>query len=79
VSLAGRAFTPPDLTVPVGSTVRWLNDDGEGHTVSTLDGSFESGILTVGSEFAHTFSAPGTFEYFCAIHPEMQGTVTVTE
>jgi plastocyanin len=79
VALAGRAFSPSGVTVPVGSTVRWLNDDGEGHTVSTLDGAFDSGILTVGAAFEHTFSAPGTFDYFCAIHPEMQGTVTVTE
>jgi plastocyanin len=79
VHLAGRAFAPADVSVPSGSTVRWLNDDGEVHTVSTTDGAFDSGILSAGSEFEHTFDTPGTYAYFCAIHPEMQGTVTVTE
>jgi plastocyanin len=79
VSLAGRAFQPADVTVPAGAAVRWLNDDSEGHTVTAVDGSFNSGVLTVGNEFTETFETPGSFAYFCAIHPEMRGTVTVTE
>jgi plastocyanin len=79
VSLAGRAFKPADVSVPAGSAVQWLNDDGEGHTVTAVDGSFNSGVLTVGSEFKETFETPGSYDYFCAIHPEMRGTVTVTE
>jgi plastocyanin len=79
VSLAGRAFQPADVTVPAKAAVRWLNDDGEGHTVTAVDGSFNSGVLTVGNVFTETFETPGSFDYFCAIHPEMRGTVTVTE
>jgi plastocyanin len=79
VSLAGRAFQPADVTVPAGSAVRWLNDDTGGHTVTAVDGSFDSGVLTVGSDFTEVFEAAGSFDYFCAIHPEMRGTVTVTE
>jgi plastocyanin len=47
--------------------------------VTAVDGSFNSGVLTVGNEFTETFETPGSFDYFCAIHPEMRGTVTVTE
>jgi plastocyanin len=65
--------------VSAGDSVRWTNDDTEGHTVTALDGSFDSGVVTVGGEFVATFEAPGSFDYFCAIHPEMRGTVTVTE
>ncbi len=79
VSLAGRAFKPADVAVPAGSAVQWLNDDDEGHTVTAVDGSFNSGVLTVGNEFTEAFETPGSYDYFCAIHPEMRGTVTVTE
>ena len=77
--MLGREFHPVDVEVAVGGTVDWLNDDGEGHTVTALDGSFNSGIMGVGDAFAWTFEAPGTIDYFCAIHPAMTGTVTVTE
>ena len=62
-----------------GQTVDWLNDDGEAHTVSALDGSFNSGIMNSGDAFSETFETPGTFDYICAIHPTMTGTVIVTE
>jgi plastocyanin len=77
-TIIDRAFEPPDLEVAAGGTVTWVNDDTEGHTVTALDGSFDSGVITVGGEFPATFESPGTFDYFCAIHPEMTGTVTVT-
>lgn len=79
VTMLGREFQPASVEVAVGETVAWVNDDGEGHTVTASDGSFDSGIMMVGVEFSETFEAPGTFDYFCAIHPQMQGTVTVTE
>jgi plastocyanin len=77
VSIIDLAFEPATLEVPAGATVRWSNHDSVGHTVTAVDGAYESGLLTVGAEFGRTFDEPGTFEYFCAIHPEMRGRVIV--
>jgi plastocyanin len=78
VTLIDESFQPPDLEVAVGATVTWENIDGDDdHTVTSTDGVFNSGVLPAGSSFEHTFDAPGAYPYVCAIHPEMQGTVTV--
>lgn len=78
VTLIDESFQPPALEVAVGATVTWENIDGDDdHTVTATEGAFNSGILPAGSAFEHTFDAPGTFDYFCAIHPEMTGTVSV--
>lgn len=79
VSLVDRSFRPGRIEVGAGETVLWSNDDSEGHTVTAVDGAFNSGVMTVGDEFSSTFDTAGTFDYFCAIHPEMTGTVTVSE
>ena len=73
-----RAFAPADIEVR-RVAVDWLNDDSIGHTVTALDGSFNSGVMGVGDAFSVTFETPGTFDYLCAIHPTMRGTVTVSE
>lgn len=78
VTIDGLAFAPPNLTVPAGTTVTWTNRDEEPHTVAASDGSFHSPGMGTGATFAHTFSAPGTFDYVCSIHPMMRGTVVVT-
>ena len=77
VAIAHRAFAPGDVTVAVGGTVRWANDDDRDHTVSATDGSFGSSVLGTGDGFDHTFDAAGVYRYLCAIHPEMTGSVTV--
>lgn len=73
------AFGPPTLTVPRGTTVTWTNKDDEPHTVVNADDPklFKSSALDTGDTFTFTFSKPGTFKYFCTIHPRMQGTVIV--
>ena len=71
-------FGPTTITVPVGATVRWLNLDGEPHTVASVDGLFRSGALDEGDGFAFTFRAPGRYRYVCSIHPQMTGTIVVT-
>ncbi|WP_425326333.1 cupredoxin domain-containing protein [Mycobacterium intracellulare] len=78
VTIDGFAFAPPTLTVPAGTTVTWTNRDEEPHTVAASDGSFHSPGMGTGATFTHTFSAPGTFDYVCSIHPMMRGTVVVT-
>ena len=69
-------FVPDTTTVPVGTRVTWTNDDQVKHTVTATDATF-SGLLPQGATFSRTFSTAGTFNYFCAIHPAMKGTVVV--
>ena len=70
-------FEPAELTIGVGTTVRWTNDGPSPHTVTADDGSFDSGEMGQAATFEHTFDTAGTFSYFCEIHPAMTGTVTV--
>ncbi len=80
VNIKNLAFSPSTLTVPVGTTVTWTNDDGMTHTVTSTSGpaGFDSGLMSSGSSFSHTFDQAGTYEYICTIHPSMQGQVIVT-
>jgi plastocyanin len=75
VSIANNAFSPSTITVNVGSTVNWANGDTVTHTVTAAAQSFTSGLMKKTTSWSHTFAAPGTFTYFCEIHPEMTGTV----
>ena len=78
VSIFGFAFSPSSVTVHVGDIVRWTNNDGTAHTVTSDNGtSFNSGNMANGAVFTFTASITGTFPYHCAIHPGMTGTVTV--
>lgn len=77
LTIEGFSFGPP-LEVPVGTTVRVINTDSAPHTWTATDGSFDSGNLSAGDEFTHTFDEPGEYEYSCAFHPSMTGTITVT-
>jgi plastocyanin len=77
VSIKNMAFSPGSLTVATGTTVTWTNNDGITHTVTADDGSFNSGNLTPGMSFTHTFNAAGTVSYHCNIHPMMTGSVAV--
>lgn len=70
-------FEPSHLVIKSGSTVAWTNTGGAPHTVNARDGSYSSGIKNHNEVFEHRFDAPGTFEYFCAVHPTMIGTVEV--
>ncbi len=77
VSIAGFSFKPATITVAVGATVTWTNQDSAGHTVTADDSSFTSERLATGATFSHTFATAGTFTYHCAIHSSMKATVTV--
>jgi plastocyanin len=78
VAIANFAFDPADVSVAAGTTVTWTNDDGTAHRVKANDDSFDSEDLAQGDTFEHTFDTAGTFDYICAIHPSMTGTITVT-
>jgi plastocyanin len=77
VSIVGRAYQPSQLTVGIGQTVTWRNESLGQHTVTSVDGQFDSGAMSTGSSFAMTFTKAGTFNYTCTIHPEMKGSVLV--
>ena len=65
------------LTIPVGTTVTWTNEDSTMHTVTAVDGSFDSGFFDNGDSWSYTFDEPGEFEYFCLPHPWMRAKVIV--
>ena len=79
VGKGAAAFGVNPLVVPKGTTVIWTNNDSVPHTVTADDGSFDSGSLSTGQTFSHTFDDAGTFTYFCEIHgkPSMNGAVQV--
>ena len=91
VALKLIAFKPERLSVAVGSAVTWKNEDASEHTVTSgtvnqgsggvttaVDNKFESGSLKQNASFSYTFAAPGTYSYFCKIHPAtMRGEITV--
>jgi len=80
VSITSAGLQPSALTVPVGTTVTWTNNDSAAHTVtSDTAGVFDSGPINQGVTFTFTFSQAGTFTYHSTSDPSMTGTVTVTQ
>ncbi len=77
VKIDNFSFGPGTLTVPVGTTVTWTNRDDIPHTVVSTDKVFKSKVLDTDEKFSFTFNKPGTYEYFCSIHPKMTGKVVV--
>ncbi len=77
VRIARHAYAPAAVTVPRGTTVRWVNEDDDPHTVTADGGKFASRGIDTREEFAFTFDAPGSYPYHCALHPMMTGVVVV--
>ena len=77
VTIDNFTFTPPELTVAVGTTVKWVNHDDIPHLVVNKDKAFRSKALDTGDSFSYTFASAGTFDYFCALHPHMVGKIIV--
>ncbi len=78
VLIKNFAFSPAALTVRVGTTVTWTNQDADAHTVTSRTGPLNSPTLDTGKSYRYTFTKPGTYQYLCTIHPFMTATVTVT-
>ena len=70
-------FGPQELTVAVGTTVKWVNHDDIPHNVVNKDKTFRSKALDTDDSYSFTFASAGTFDYFCGLHPHMQGKVIV--
>ena len=77
VIIENFSFAPATLTVKAGTKVTWINRDDVPHTVNENDKRFKSGPMDTDDQFSYTFSAPGTFSYFCALHPKMTGQIIV--
>ena len=77
VMIDNFTFTPATLTVSAGATVTWTNRDDVPHTVTADDKRFSSQALDTDDHFSHRFDAPGTYPYFCAVHPHMTGRIIV--
>ena len=77
VSISQFKFEPAEISLARGGTVTWVNADAEEHTVTATDRSYTSSGLEPDQTFSHRFSAPGTYQYFCALHPHMTATVVV--
>ena len=77
VSIQDFSFQPATLSVPVGASVTWTNNDTTSHTVTADDGSFDSGPVAPGMTFTQVFATAGTFTYHCKIHPSMTASITV--
>lgn len=77
VHMKNTAFSPSQLTVDKGTTIKWINDDSFQHTVTAGDKSFDSGTLSSGQTYERTFNEPGSIDYTCTIHPSMKGKITV--
>ncbi len=77
VKIDNFSFTPMTLTVPAGTIVTWTNADEIPHTVVSDDKSFKSKALDTDEKFSYTFTKPGTYSYFCSLHPKMTAKVVV--
>jgi plastocyanin len=82
ITIKNFAFTPRTITVKMGSTVRWENQDSSPHRIIFIDKdgqdtSLDSSVLSSTQAWSQIFYKPGTYPYYCKIHPEMTGTVIV--
>jgi plastocyanin len=77
VKIDNFVFGPQTITVPVGSTVTWVNKDDIPHTTVSTDGVFKSKVMDTDEKFSFQFTKAGTYPYFCSVHPKMTGKVVV--
>ena len=77
ITIKDFAFTPRNLTIRLGSKVTWTNKDEEPHKIAEANSAFVSQPLDTDGDFSYEFDAPGTYEYFCTLHPRMTGKIVV--
>lgn len=79
VAIKNYKFEPQNLTIKAGTKVTWKNTDQIPHGVADKNKKFRSPAMDTGDTYSFTYAAPGTYSYFCTLHPYMTGTVTVTQ
>jgi plastocyanin len=77
VTIDNFTFGPKELTIAVGTTVKFVNHDDIPHTVVEKKLSFRSKALDTDDSYSYTFATAGSFDYFCSLHPHMVGKITV--
>ena len=77
IEISDFDYAPRDATVPVGAKVTWTNRDGAPHSATDVDGDWDTGLFKKGESRAVVFDAPGTYTYYCTIHPQMTASLTV--
>jgi amicyanin len=77
VEIKAHGFGSAELTVRPGTTVTWINHDDDPHTVTSTENVFRSPGLDTDETYSYTFTKPGTYTYFCTLHPMMTGKVVV--
>jgi plastocyanin len=77
ITIDNFTFSPKELTVAVGTTVKWVNHDDIPHTLVEKKTTFRSKALDTDDSYSFTFTRAGTFDYFCGLHPHMVGKVIV--
>jgi len=77
VEISNFVYSPEVITVTAGTTVIWVNNDDTPHTVTATEEAFRSPPLDTEDTFKFTFTTPGEYAYFCALHPHMTGEVIV--
>jgi plastocyanin len=77
VTIDNFTFTPAEIAVPAGATVTFTNADDIPHVVAAVNKAFRSKAMDTDDVYSFTFATPGTYDYFCALHPHMQGRVIV--
>nr|MBA3275746.1 cupredoxin family copper-binding protein [Chloroflexia bacterium] len=78
VEITDFTFIEASVTIPVGGSITWTNNDSAPHTATAMDREvLQSGTLNQGDSFTQVFDTPGTYEYFCEFHPNMSGTIIV--
>ena len=76
VKIGNFTFGPQELKVKAGTTITWTNEDDIPHTVVSPN-NFRSKVLDTEGTYSFTFTTPGTYKYFCSLHPHMTGTIVV--
>ena len=80
IEIKDFAFNPPTITVKSGETITWINRDEEPHTIVSVEKQFKkSPALDTDQQYTVTAGAPGTYSYFCSVHPKMTGTIIVKQ
>ncbi len=77
LTIQNFAYLPANIQVRTGTTVTWTNQDNIQHSETFKNGMKDSGLLSQGQSFRYTFNTPGTYQYYCTVHPSMVATVTV--
>ena len=77
IAIDNFTFNPQKLTVKAGTTVTWTNKDDIPHAIAAVSKQFKSKTLDTDDGYSFTFTTPGSYEYFCSLHPHMTGTIVV--